>query len=82
MEHTGERPFPCPYESCQERFKSQGQMNKHIKNAKKHAGHRLASKFIDKYLLSFTCQAEGCVNRYETEVERNRHMQKLHPNMD
>jgi len=79
MDHTGERPFPCPYESCSDRFKTQGEVNKHIKKAKKHAGHRLASKFLDKYLLPFTCQAEGCVNRYETEVERDRHMEKLHP---
>jgi len=79
MNHTGERPFPCPYESCSERFKTQALVNYHIKIAKKHAGHRLASKIIDKYLLPFTCQAEGCVNRYETEVERDRHMEKLHP---
>ena len=31
-------------------------VNQHIKTAKKHAGHRLASKFIDDYLLPFTCQ--------------------------
>jgi len=79
MNHTGERPFPCPYESCDERFKAQRMVNHHIKYAKKHAGHRLASKIIDKYLLPFTCQAEGCINRYETEVERDRHMEKLHP---
>jgi len=79
MDHTGLRPFPCPYESCNERFKSQHFVNHHIKTAKKHAGHRLASKFIDKHLLPFTCQVEGCVNRYETEVERDRHMEKLHP---
>merc|ERR1711971_1058702 len=79
IDHTGLRPFPCPYESCDERFKAQSMVNKHIKHAKKHAGHRLASKFIDKHLLPFTCQVEGCVNRYETEVERNRHMEKLHP---
>jgi len=79
MNHTGERPFPCPYESCSERFKTQALVNYHIKTAKKHAGHRLASKIIDKYLLPFICQAEGCVNRYETEVERDRHMEKLHP---
>jgi len=79
MDHTGLRPFPCPYESCNERFKAQHMVNHHIKTAKKHAGHRLASKFIDKHLLPFTCQVEGCVNRYETEVERNRHMEKLHP---
>jgi len=79
MGHTGERPFPCPYESCDERFKTQHMVNHHIKTAKKHAGHRLASKIIDKYLLPFTCQAEGCINRYETEVERDRHMEKLHP---
>jgi len=79
MDHTGLRPFPCPYASCDERFKSQCKVNRHIKNAKKHAGHRLASKFIDKHLLPFTCQVEGCVNRYETEVERDRHMEKLHP---
>jgi len=78
MDHTGERPFPCPYESCGERFKSQGDVNKHIKKAKKHEGHRKASKLIDKYLLPFTCQVEGCVNRYETELERDRHMEKLH----
>ena len=58
MDHTGERPFPCPYESCSERFKSQAQANKHIKKAKKHAGHRLASKFLDKHLLPFTCQVD------------------------
>jgi len=79
MDHTGERPFPCPYESCNERFKAQHFVNHHIKTAKKHAGHRLASKFIDRHLLPFTCQVEGCVNRYETEVERDRHMEKLHP---
>jgi len=79
MDHSGLRPFPCPYESCDERFKAQHMVNHHIKTAKKHAGHRLASKFIDKHLLPFTCQVEGCVNRYETEVERNRHMEKLHP---
>jgi len=79
MDHTGERPFPCPYESCKERFKAQSFVNHHIKTAKKHAGHRLASKFIDRHLLPFTCQVEGCVNRYETEVERDRHMEKLHP---
>jgi len=79
MDHTGERPFPCPYESCSQRFKAQHLVNHHIKTAKKHAGHRLASKFIDKHLLPFTCQVEGCVNRYETEVERDRHMEKLHP---
>jgi len=79
MDHTGQRPFPCPYESCSERFKTQALVNKHIKTAKRHAGHRLASKIIDKYLLPFTCQAEGCVNRYETEMERDRHMEKLHP---
>jgi len=79
MGHTGERPFPCPYESCDERFTAQYKVNHHIKTAKKHAGHRLASKIIDKYLLPFTCQAEGCINRYETEVERDRHMEKLHP---
>jgi len=79
MDHTGARPFPCPYESCSERFKTQALVNKHIKTAKRHAGHRLASKIIDKYLLPFTCQAEGCVNRYETEMERDRHMEKLHP---
>jgi len=79
MGHTGERPFPCPYESCSERFKAQSLVNEHIKTAKKHAGHRMASKIIDKYLLPFTCQAEGCINRYETEVERDRHMEKLHP---
>merc|ERR1719193_1993438 len=78
MDHSGERPFPCPYESCSERFKAQWQVNKHFKYAKRHAGQRLASKFIDKYLLPFTCQVKGCVNRYETEVERDRHMQKLH----
>jgi len=78
MTHTEERPFPCPYESCGERFKSQDSVNRHIKNAKKHEGHRRASKIIDKYLLPFTCQVEGCVNRYETEVERDRHMEKLH----
>jgi len=78
MDHTGLRPFPCPYESCNERFKVQWKVNHHIKTAKKHAGHRLASKFIDKHLLPFTCQVEGCVNRYETEVERDRHMEKLH----
>jgi len=78
MDHTGLRPFPCPYESCSERFKAQRLVNHHIKTAKKHAGHRLASKFIDKYLLPFTCQVAGCVNRYETEVERDRHMEKLH----
>jgi len=79
MDHTGERPFPCPYESCNLRFKCQSDVNRHIKIAKKHAGHRLASKIIDKYLLPFTCQVEGCINRYETEVERDRHMEKLHP---
>jgi len=79
MDHTGLRPFPCPYESCDERFKAQSKVNWHIKTAKKHAGHRLASKFIDKHLLPFTCQVEGCVNRYETEVERDRHTEKLHP---
>merc|ERR1719357_116894 len=78
MIHTGERPFPCPYESCGERFKSQGEVNQHIKRAKKHQGHRKASKIIDKYLLPFTCQVEGCVNRYETEIERDRHMERLH----
>jgi len=78
MDHTGERPFPCPYERCGERFKSQGDVNKHIKKAKKHEGHRKASKIIDKYLLPFTCQVEGCVNRYETAVERDRHMERLH----
>jgi len=78
MDHTGERPFPCPYERCGERFKSQWQANQHIKKAKKHEGHRKASKIIDKYLLPFTCQVEGCVNRYETEIERDRHMEKLH----
>ena len=56
MDHTGERPFPCPYESCEERFKSQSDVNQHIKKAKKHEGHRRASKIIDKYLLPFTCQ--------------------------
>ena len=59
MDHTGERPFPCPYESCGERFKSQGDVNKHIKKAKKHEGHRKASKLIDKYLLPFTCQVNS-----------------------
>jgi len=78
MDHTGERPFPCPYESCGERFKAQWQVNTHIKKAKKHEGHRKASKIIDKYLLPFTCQVEGCVNRYETEIERDRHMERLH----
>jgi len=78
MDHTGERPFPCPYESCGERFTSQWQVNKHIKWTKKHEGHRKASKIIDKYLLPFTCQVEGCVNRYETEIERERHMERLH----
>ena len=56
MDHTGERPFPCPYESCGERFKSQRVVNQHIKKSKKHEGHRRASKIIDKYLLPFTCQ--------------------------
>jgi len=78
MIHTGERPFLCPYERCGDRFKSQCDVNTHIKKAKKHEGHRKASKIIDKYLLPFTCQVEGCVNRYETEVERNRHMERLH----
>jgi len=78
MDHTGERPFPCPYESCGERFKAQKFVNAHIKKAKKHEGHRKASKIIDKYLLPFTCQVEGCVNRYETEIERDRHMERLH----
>merc|ERR1712013_576836 len=78
MDHTGERPFPCPYGSCGERFKSKAKVNAHIKKAKKHEGHRKASKIIDKYLLPFTCQVEGGVNRYETEVERDRHMEKLH----
>jgi len=78
MDHTGERPFPCPYESCGDRFKSQRDVNTHIKKAKKHEGHRKASKIIDKYLLPFTCQVEGCVNRYATEIERDRHMEKLH----
>jgi len=81
MDHTGERPFPCPYESCNLRFKCQRDVNYHMKTAKKHAGHRMASKIIDKYLLPFTCQAEGCVNRYESKVERDRHMEKLHPNI-
>jgi len=76
--HTGKRPFPCPYESCGDWFKSQGEVNQHIKKAKKHEGHRKAAKIIDKYLLPFTCQVEGCVNRYETEIERDRHMEKLH----
>ena len=58
MDHTGERPFPCPYESCSERFKTQWKVNLHIKTAKKHAGHRLASKFLDKYLLPFICQVD------------------------
>ena len=44
--------------SCNERFKAQAMVNKHIKTAKKHAGHRLASKFIDEYLLPFTCQVD------------------------
>ena len=44
--------------SCNERFKAQAMVNKHIKTAKKHAGHRLASKFIDDYLLPFTCQVD------------------------
>ena len=61
MDHAGERPFPCPYQSCGERFKSQGDVNKHIKKAKKHEGHRKASKIIEKYLLPFTCQ----VNNHE-----------------
>jgi len=78
MTHTEERPFPCPYESCGDWFKSQGEVNQHIKRAKKHEGHRKASKIIDKYLLPFTCQVEGCVNRYETEIERDRHMERLH----
>ena len=42
--------------SCNEKFKEQHNVNRHIKTAKKHAGHRLASKFIDEYLLPFTCQ--------------------------
>ena len=58
MDHTGLRPFPCPYESCNERFKARKFVNHHIKTAKKHAGHRLASKFIDKHLLPFTCQVD------------------------
>ena len=62
MDHTGERPFPCPYESCGERFKAQWQVNTHIKKAKKHEGHRKASKLIDKYLLPFTCQVHTCLD--------------------
>ena len=58
MDHSGLRPFPCPYESCDERFRAQHMVNHHIKTAKKHAGHRLASKFIDKHLLPFTCQVD------------------------
>jgi len=76
--HTGKRLFPCPYESCGDWFKSQEEVNQHIKKAKKHEGHRKAAKIIDKYLLPFTCQVEGCFNRYETEIERDRHMEKLH----
>ena len=40
------------------RFKAKAMVNAHIKTAKKHAGHRLASKFIDDYLLPFTCQVD------------------------
>ena len=60
MTHTGERLVPCPYESCGMRFKSQWLANQHIKKAKKHEGHRKASKIIDKYLLPFTCQVHTC----------------------
>ena len=44
--------------SCDERFKAQHAVNRHIKTAKKHAGHRLASTVIDEYLLPFTCQVD------------------------
>ena len=44
--------------SCNESFKAQRFVNRHIKTAKKHAGHRLASKFIDDVLLPFTCQVD------------------------
>lgn len=69
MDHTGERPFACPYERCGDRFKSQRDVNTHIKKAKKHEGHRKASKIIDKYLLPFTCQVQTCIDYYSRHLQ-------------
>ena len=72
MDYTGLRPFPCPYQGCEERLKAQTFLNDYIKFAKKHAGDCLASKSIDEQCPP--CPYEGCDERFKTRTLVKHHI--------
>lgn len=62
--HTGEKPYSCPHEGCERKFRSQSNRDEHNRS---HTGEK-----------PYLCTVDGCEQRFRFSVDFRRHKQKIH----
>lgn len=63
-QHSGAKPFACPYEGCEKRFRGQPQRIEHMRM---HTGEK-----------PFECPVDGCDRRYSYSIDLKRHKFSAH----